>query len=48
MFMIEIITIEREYVCGGGEIAQLVAKHLGWKLWDQSLRSQDWPGVPGL
>src|SRR6266567_4084549 len=26
MSMIKIITIEREYGCGGGEIAQLVAK----------------------
>jgi cytidylate kinase len=38
--MIKIITIEREYGCGGGEIAQLVAKHLGWKLWDQSLTEE--------
>ena len=38
--MIKIITIEREYGCGGGEIAQLVAKHLGWKLWDQSLTAE--------
>jgi len=40
MGMIKIITIEREYGCGGGEIAQLVAKHLGWKLWDQSLTEE--------
>jgi cytidylate kinase len=32
--MIKIITIEREYGCGGGEIAQQLAEHLGWKLWD--------------
>jgi cytidylate kinase len=38
--MIKIITIEREYGCGGGEIAQLVAKHLGWKLWDQLLTEE--------
>lgn len=38
--MIKIITIEREYGCGGGEIAQLVAKRLGWKLWDQSLTEE--------
>lgn len=38
--MIKIITIEREYGCGGGDIAQLVAKCLGWKLWDQSLTEE--------
>jgi cytidylate kinase-like protein len=40
MDMIKIITIEREYGCGGGDIAQLVAKRLGWKLWDQSLTEE--------
>src|SRR6201997_4779416 len=35
--MVNIITIEREYGCGGGDIAQLVANRLGWKLWDQWL-----------
>jgi cytidylate kinase len=38
--MIKIITIEREYGCGGGDIAELVAKRLGWKLWDQSLTEE--------
>jgi len=38
--MIKVITIEREYGCGGGDIAQLVAKRLGWKLWDQSLTEE--------
>jgi cytidylate kinase len=38
--MIKIITIEREYGCGGGEIAQLVAQRLGWKLWDQWLTEE--------
>ena len=38
--MIKIITIEREYGCGGGEIAQLVANRLGWKLWDQRLTEE--------
>lgn len=38
--MIKIITIEREYGCGGGDIAQLVAKRLGWQLWDQSLTEE--------
>lgn len=38
--MINIITIEREYGCGGGEIAQAVANRLGWKLWDQRLTEE--------
>ncbi len=32
--MIKIITIEREYGSGGGEIAHLLAKQLGWKIWE--------------
>jgi cytidylate kinase len=35
--VIRIITIEREFGCGGGEIAQKIADRLGWKLWDQLL-----------
>lgn len=38
--MINIVTIEREYGSGGGEIAQLLASHLGWKLWDQLLTEE--------
>src|SRR6202048_4104314 len=38
--MIKIITIEREYGSGGGEIAQLGAQQLGWKLWDQQLTEE--------
>jgi cytidylate kinase len=38
--MIKIITIEREYGCGGGEIAQRLAAHLDWKLWDQLLTEE--------
>lgn len=38
--MIKIITIEREYGCGGGEIAQRLATQLGWKLWDQVLTEE--------
>jgi cytidylate kinase len=38
--MIKIVTIEREYGSGGGEIAQLLAKRLGWKLWDQLLTEE--------
>jgi len=35
--MIKILTIEREYGSGGGEIAHLLSERLGWKLWDQLL-----------
>jgi cytidylate kinase len=38
--MIKIVTIEREYGSGGGEIAQLLANTLGWKLWDQMLTEE--------
>jgi len=38
--VIKIITIEREYGSGGGEIAQVVAQQLGWKLWDQLLTEE--------
>ena len=38
--MVNIITIEREYGCGGGEIAQHVAGRLNWKLWDQQLTEE--------
>jgi cytidylate kinase len=38
--MIKIVTIEREYGCGGGEIAQRLAEHLGWKLWDHLLTEE--------
>src|SRR5580700_8848980 len=38
--MIRIITIEREYGCGGGEIAERLAKRLGWKLWDHLLTEE--------
>jgi len=38
--MVKIITIEREYGSGGGEIAQLVSNRLGWKLWDQKLTEE--------
>ncbi|HEY7097652.1 MAG TPA: cytidylate kinase-like family protein [Terriglobales bacterium] len=38
--MIKIVTIEREYGCGGGDIAHLVANRLGWKLWDQRLTEE--------
>jgi cytidylate kinase len=38
--MIRIITVEREYGCGGGEIAHLLAEELGWKIWDQLLTEE--------
>ena len=38
--MVSIITIEREYGCGGGDIAKLVANSLGWNLWDQQLTEE--------
>jgi cytidylate kinase len=38
--MIRIVTMEREYGCGGGEIAQRLAERLGWKLWDQLLTEE--------
>jgi hypothetical protein len=38
--MVNIVTIEREYGCGGGDIAKLVANRLGWKLWDQRLTEE--------
>src|SRR6202030_1884376 len=38
--MIKIVTIERKYGSGGGEIAQLLSKQLGWKLWDQVLTEE--------
>jgi cytidylate kinase len=38
--MIKVLTIEREYGSGGGEIAQLLARRLDWKLWDQLLTEE--------
>ncbi|HYX69225.1 MAG TPA: cytidylate kinase-like family protein [Terriglobales bacterium] len=38
--MIKIITIDREYGSGGAEIAERLAKHLGWKLWDHVLTEE--------
>jgi cytidylate kinase len=38
--MIKIVTIEREYGSGGGEISQLLATQLGWKLWDKLLTEE--------
>ena len=37
---IRVITLEREYGSGGGEIAERVAARLDWKLWDQLLTEE--------
>ena len=37
---IRVITLEREYGSGGGEIAKQLATRLGWKLWDQLLTEE--------
>jgi shikimate kinase len=38
--VIKLLTIEREYGCGGGEIARKLSDRLGWTLWDQMLTSE--------
>ncbi len=38
--MIRAVTIEREFGCGGSEIARLVAARLGWSLWDERLTQE--------
>lgn len=38
--MYRIVTIEREYGSGGGEIACELSKRLGWKLWDRALTEE--------
>ena len=38
--MFRIITIEREYGCGGGAIADKLARQLGWNLWDHRLTEE--------
>jgi cytidylate kinase len=38
--MIRVITVEREYGSGGGDIAKRVAERLRWKLWDQLLTTE--------
>jgi len=38
--MFRVITIEREYGCGGGAIAAQLAKRLGWNLWDKRLTEE--------
>jgi cytidylate kinase len=38
--MIRAVTIEREFGCGGSEIAARLAELLGWKLWDRELTQE--------
>jgi len=38
--MIRVITIEREYGSGGGDIAKKLAERMGWQLWDQKLTEE--------
>ena len=38
--MIKVLTIDREYGSGAGEIAKQIAERLGWKLWDQLLTDE--------
>jgi cytidylate kinase len=40
MVEIRVITIDREFGSGGGDIAAELAKRLGWKLWDQRLTDE--------
>lgn len=38
--MFRVITIEREYGCGGGAIAAQLAEQMGWNLWDKRLTEE--------
>jgi cytidylate kinase len=38
--MFRLVSLEREYGCGGGAIAAQLADHLGWKLWDHLLTEE--------
>jgi cytidylate kinase len=38
--VIKLLTIEREYGCGGGDIARRLSEQLGWTLWDERLTSE--------
>ena len=38
--MIQAVSIEREFGCGGSEIAARLAQLLGWKLWDHELTQE--------
>jgi cytidylate kinase len=34
---INLVTVDREYRCGGSDIARRLAERLGWRLWDEQL-----------
>lgn len=38
--MIRVITIDREYGSGAGEIAEKLARRLGWELWDHKMTEE--------
>jgi len=38
--MINVITIEREYGSGAGNIARMLAERLGWSLWDNEITNE--------
>ncbi len=38
--MINVLTVEREYGCGGGDIACKISNRLRWTLWDQRLTDE--------
>jgi cytidylate kinase len=38
--MFRLVTLEREYGCGGGSIAAQLADRLGWKLWDHLITEE--------
>lgn len=38
--MFRVITIEREYGCGGGAIAEQLAHRLNWSVWDKRLTAE--------
>ena len=40
VMMIQAVSIEREFGCGGSEIAAKLAELLGWKLWDHELTQE--------
>ncbi len=38
--MFRLVSLEREYGCGGGDVAAQIAQRLGWKLWDRLLTEE--------
>jgi cytidylate kinase len=38
--MIRVVTIDREYGSGAGDIARKLSERLGWELWDQKLTDE--------